>query len=110
MKSHPGDASRPRSGLGLVTSVRARGRGIIVLAGPSSCGKGAVAAAIRRTLHLPAENHISMGEALRELVERAAREPAFRASVGDRYGVYADRGVFDPEVTPAATVQKARIY
>lgn len=102
--------ARPRSGLGLVTSVRARGRGIIVLAGPSSCGKGAVAAALRKTLHLPSENHLSMGEALREIVEKSATDPAFRARVGERYGVFADRGIFDAEVTPVAIVQKARQY
>ncbi|MEO5730979.1 MAG: hypothetical protein ABI134_04825, partial [Byssovorax sp.] len=77
MESHYAAAAvaRPRSGLGLVTSVRARGRGIIVLAGPSSCGKGAVAAALRKTLHLPSENHLSMGEALREIVEKSAADP-----------------------------------
>jgi adenylate kinase family enzyme len=111
MNSHSGGASaRPRSGLGLVTSVRARGRGIIVLAGPSSCGKGAVAAALRKTLHLPPENHLSMGEALREIVEKSAADPAFRATVGERYGVHADRGIFDAEKTPPAIVQKARQY
>lgn len=111
MKSQDSPVSRrPPQGFGLVTTVKARGRGIIVLAGPSSCGKGAVAAELWRTLHLPPENHISMGEALRDLVERAAKDPAFRATVGERYGVYADRGIFDPSATAPAIVQKARLH
>jgi adenylate kinase family enzyme len=100
----------PRASLGLVTSVRARGRGIILLAGPSSCGKGAVALALRRTLHLPPENHVSMGEALREVVDRSAAEPAFREEAGRRFGVHADRGVFDAAQTPPAVAQKAQQY
>jgi adenylate kinase family enzyme len=103
-------AARPHAALGLVTSVRARGRGIIVLAGPSSCGKGAVALALRRTLHLPPENHVSMGEALREIVEQSLALPRFRAAAGERYGVFADRGVFDPAVTSPAVIQKARVH
>ena len=111
MNSHPpAEGAPPRSSLGLVTSVRARGRGIIVLAGPSSCGKGAVAAALRKILHLPSENHLSMGEALREIVEKSATDPAFRATVGERYGVFADRGIFDAEATTPAILQKARQY
>ena len=103
-------AGRLQSSLGLVTSVRAKGRGIVILAGPSSCGKGAVAVALRRVLHLPRENHVSMGDALRVVVERSELEPAFRASTGERFGISAERSIFDPEWNPPALVQKARLY
>ena len=110
MSTQDAAGTRPHTALGLVTSVRARGRGIIVLAGPSSCGKGAVALSLRRTLHLPPENHLSMGEALREIVEQAAADPGFRATAGERFGVFANRGIFDAALTPPAVIQKARVH
>jgi len=100
--------SRPSSALGLGVTVRARGRGIIILSGPSSCGKGAVAKYLRRTLHLPRDLHISMGDALRETITRAREDAAFRASMGERIGIHADRSIYDhPE---PAVVTKARSY
>ncbi len=102
--------ARPHAALGLSTSVRARGRGIIILSGPSSCGKGAIAEALRVTLHLPPENHISMGDALRETVSRARRDKDFLASMGERFGIYPDRQLFDPKVTDHTVVAKATSY
>ena len=96
--------------LGLVTSVRATGRGIIILAGPSSCGKGAVAKELRETLHLPEENHLSMGDALREVITRVDNEPTFRDSLGQQYGVYADRCIYDPTYSDPTLIHKARLY
>ncbi len=100
--------SRPSSALGLVVSVRAKGRGIIILSGPSSCGKGEVAKALRRTLHLPPSHHISMGEALRETINRAREDDAFRANLGEAYGIWPDRCIYDHPDQPVAA--KARTY
>ncbi|MBJ96241.1 MAG: hypothetical protein CMP23_17405 [Rickettsiales bacterium] len=102
--------SRPHVALGLTTSVRARGRGIIILSGPSSCGKGAIAEALRDTLHLPPENHISMGDALRETVRRAREDRVFAASMGDRFDIHPERGLFDAQQTDLQVVTKARGY
>jgi len=96
--------------LGLTTAVRARGRGIIILSGPSSCGKGAIAEALRSTLHLPAANHISMGDALRETVSRARGEESFLAELGERFDIHPDRGAFDDQVTHPSICLKARSY
>lgn len=101
---------RPNAALGLETTVRARGRGIVVLAGPSSCGKGAIAKALRRTLQIPEGNHLSMGEALREIIERARAEPLFRAQLGERYGIYDNLRILEPRETDSATVVKASQY
>ncbi len=100
--------SRPSAALGLSTQVRARGRGIIILSGPSSCGKGAIAAALRRTLHLPVENHISMGDALRNTIERARGDSAFLQAMGHVFGIHPDRAVFGHE--DPTVVLKARSY
>ena len=102
--------SRPSSALGLETRVRARGRGIIILSGPSSCGKGAIAAQLRKTLHLPSENHISMGEALRETITRARDDEGFRADLGEHYGIWPDRSIYDPEYSDEVLIEKARSY
>lgn len=96
--------------LGLVLSVRATGRGIIILAGPSSCGKGGVAKVLQETLHIPEENHLSMGEALREIVARLESEPEFEAALGEQYGVYADRCIYDPAYSSPALIEKAQRY
>ena len=74
LKEHSG---RPSAALGLETTVRARGRGIIVLSGPSSCGKGAIAKSLRKTLQIPEENHLSMGDALREIIDRSRADAGF---------------------------------
>jgi len=102
--------ARPHAALGLATSVRARGRGIIILAGPSSCGKGAIAEALQATLHLPPDNHISMGDALRETVRRARGEKGFLDALGERFGIHPDRLVFDSDVTEPSVTAKARSY
>lgn len=100
--------SRPSSALGLVTTVCARGRGLIILSGPSSCGKGAIAVALRRTLHIPRRNHISMGDALRGTYERARAEPEFLAAMGENFRIYPDRCIFDnPD---EAVARKAHSY
>lgn len=102
--------ARPSSALGLRVNVRAEGTGIIVLAGPSSCGKGAIAGALQSALSVPEENHISMGDALRDVIGRANTDRTFRDSVGDRFGIHADRSVFNGELTDASIVRKALHY
>lgn len=102
--------SKPSSALGLEVSVRARGRGIIILSGPSSCGKGAIADALRRTLHLPAEDHISMGDALRRTIHQARTNQDFTASMGRDYDIWPDRCIYDPVYSDAALLTKARSY
>jgi adenylate kinase family enzyme len=102
--------ARPSSALGLTVNVKAEGTGIIVLAGPSSCGKGAIAEALSTALGVPPENHISMGDALREVIARANTDLSFRASVGDRFGIHSDRSVFNGEVTDASIARKALHY
>ncbi|MEE2829425.1 MAG: nucleoside monophosphate kinase [Myxococcota bacterium] len=102
--------ARPSSALGLETSVRARGRGIIILSGPSSCGKGAIASQLRKTLHLPPENHISMGEALRETIRRAREDDAFLEVLPENFGIFPDRCIYDEEFSDEGLISKAESY
>jgi adenylate kinase family enzyme len=102
--------TRPSSALGLETRVRARGRGIIILSGPSSCGKGAIAAQLRETLHLPPENHISMGDALRETIRRAREDAEFGNLLGEHYDIWPDRCIYDSEFSDDGLIEKANSY
>jgi adenylate kinase family enzyme len=48
-------------------------RGVIILSGPSGCGKGEIGKGLCKTLSLPDSNHISMGSILRDLVTYSKR-------------------------------------
>ena len=97
--------------LGLECTVRARGRGVIVLGGPSSCGKGAIAHELRRILQIPRANHLSMGEALRETITKAREDADFRATMGERFGIWPDRCIFESEPDVGdENVHKAQAY
>lgn len=52
-----------------VDKVSLKGPGVLILTGPSSCGKGQVAHAICELLSVDSKNHLSMGEILRNTVE-----------------------------------------
>ena len=105
----PNRETRVHSALGLSISVKATGRGLILIAGPSSCGKGAISKALLEALQIPAENYVSMGDALRGVIQQAA-DPTFRASMGDRFGIWSDRAVLtDPRVRES-TRTKAATY
>ena len=44
-----------------VERVSLRGPGVLILTGPSSCGKGEVASALSKVMSIPPESHLSMG-------------------------------------------------
>ncbi len=54
-----------------VDKVSLKGPGVLILTGPSSCGKGQVAHAICQLLSVDSKNHLSMGEILRKSVALA---------------------------------------
>ena len=101
---------RASDSLGLSVSVRAAGKGIIVLAGPSSCGKGAIAESLQGALQIPQGNHVSMGDALRAVYSRAREDEGYRAAMGSRFGIHADRSVFNGVLTDPSTARKALSY
>ena len=63
------------SNIGLASLIRVEkvslaGPGVLILTGPSSCGKGQVANAICKLLSVDQKYHLSMGELLRSTVEK----------------------------------------
>jgi adenylate kinase len=84
----------PRS-LIRVERIALRGPGVVILTGPSSCGKGEVAAALCETLSIDPKRHLSMGEILRSTVARAKQEPSFSELLREKYQLSQDSNVFD---------------
>ncbi len=94
----------------IVKSVEVQGRGVILLTGPSSCGKGEIAKALCRFLSIPADKHLSMGSILRTTISRARENDGFRRQLADDYGISDRVGIFDHAHNPARLVQKAEEY
>jgi adenylate kinase family enzyme len=87
-----------------VERVRMRQPGAIILTGPSSCGKGEVAAALCRIMSIRPEAHLSMGEILRSTFTRAASDADYALLLKQRYDISRDNNIFDcvdssPELT-----------
>lgn len=78
-----------------VDKVSLKGPGVLILTGPSSCGKGQVAHAICRLLSLDSKNHLSMGEILRQTVAlaRADQLPHF---IHERLSEHFQKTLADP--------------
>jgi adenylate kinase family enzyme len=69
-----------------------------------------VAEALRKTLHLPPANHVSMGDALRGTIANAREDDDFRARLGPDFGIWPDRCIYDPQFSDEALITKARHY
>ncbi len=78
-----------------VERVSLRGPGVLILTGPSSCGKGEVAAALSRVMSIPQEAHLSMGEILRTTFQRAKNEKSYAKLLADNYKISANSNIFD---------------
>jgi adenylate kinase family enzyme len=85
---------RPQS-LVRVERIALRGPGVIILTGPSSCGKGEVAAALCDMLSIDRGRHLSMGEILRSTVERSKSEAKFAALLEGKYSLSKKVSIFD---------------
>jgi len=51
-----------------------------------------------------------MGDALRETIQRARESEDFRALLGENYGIWPDRSIYDPEYSDEPLIEKARNY
>ncbi|GEM_PF-325308 len=84
----------PRS-LVRVERIALRGPGVVILTGPSSCGKGEVASALCELVSIDARRHLSMGEILRSTIERSKTEESFARLLADRYALSHDSNIFE---------------
>jgi adenylate kinase family enzyme len=90
-----------------VKSVAVEGRGVILLTGPSSCGKGEIAKSISRFLSLPPARHLSMGSILRTTIQRARTELDFRQRLAEEYGISDRIAIDDPKHNDPHLAEKA---
>lgn len=78
-----------------VDRVSMRGAGALILTGPSSCGKGEVAAVLCRVMSIPKEAHLSMGEILRNAFKTAKTDASFAKLLSETYRISAQANIFD---------------
>ncbi len=78
-----------------IEKVRVREPGVIILTGPSSCGKGEVASALCRTLSIRPEAHLSMGEILRSTFRGAKEDASFANLLATKYELSDKTNILD---------------
>ena len=94
----------------VVEKVKVKGRGAIILTGPSSCGKGEVANALRNFLSIPKERHFSMGDILRMTISKAREDDDFRETLSKTYGISDKVSIFEVHEDRATDQLKALKY
>lgn len=93
-----------------VEKVRVEGKGVLLLTGPSGCGKGEIAKALCKFLSIPKERHLSMGDILRKTVIKAKENEDFMKTLGEKYNISNDISVLDLEKNTPEVVQKVKNY
>ncbi|HWK43694.1 MAG TPA: nucleoside monophosphate kinase [Stellaceae bacterium] len=78
----------------VIRDIEIAGSGVIILTGPSSCGKGEIAKAMCELLSIGRDRWLSMGDILRHTYERA-RAPDFVHLLQDRYSISDDAPILD---------------
>lgn len=93
-----------------VERIALQGPGVVILTGPSSCGKGEVAHALCETLSINPERHLSMGGILRNTVERSKTDETYASLLEDKYALSNSVSMFDSIDTTEELSDKVRRY
>jgi len=93
-----------------VEKIALRGPGVVILTGPSSCGKGEVASALCDMLSIDPDRHLSMGVILRSTVERAKSNPAYARLLAEKYSLSQTVSMFDSRDTSDELSDKVSRY
>lgn len=93
-----------------VEKIKVDGSGVILLTGPSGCGKGEIAKALCGFLSIPEKRHLSMGSILRETVNRAKVDEGFKVVLAEKYNISSDVSITDTEKNRPEVVRKAQNY
>ncbi|MEM7259103.1 MAG: nucleoside monophosphate kinase [Pseudomonadota bacterium] len=93
-----------------VERIALQGPGVVILTGPSSCGKGEVAHALCETLSINPERHLSMGGILRNTVERSKTDSTYASLLEDKYSLSNSVSMFDSIDTTDELSDKVRRY
>lgn len=93
-----------------VEKIALRGPGVVILTGPSSCGKGEVAQALCEMLSIDPERHLSMGGILRNTVERSKEDNGYAKLLSEKYSLSHQASMFDSIDTTDDLSEKVRRY
>lgn len=94
----------------IVEKVKVEGNGVILLTGPSSCGKGEVAKSLCKFLSIPENKHLSMGDILRKTIIKAKEDSDFLNQLSSKYLISDKASIFDENVNRIEIVQKAKAH
>lgn len=94
----------------IVQKVQVEGHGVILLTGPSSCGKGEIAKALCKFLSIPEERHLSMGSILRMTIDKARSSEDFKNQLANEYKISDKLSIFDPSHNRPSIIAKAEGY
>lgn len=94
----------------IVETVRVEGHGVILLTGPSSCGKGEIAKALCKFLSIPKERHLSMGDILRRTIIKAKEDASFKNKLSEEYGICYNNSILDVDKNKQETIKKVESY
>jgi len=93
-----------------VEKISLRGPGVVILTGPSSCGKGEVAGVLCELLSIDNKRHLSMGSILRTTVERAKTDSGFANMLAEKYSLSGDISIHDCIDTTVELTEKVHRY
>lgn len=94
----------------IVEKVKVEGNGVILLTGPSSCGKGEIAKSLCKFLSIPESKHLSMGEILRRTIEKAKVDSDFLNQLSSKYLISNKVSIYDENANKMEIVQKAKAH
>jgi adenylate kinase family enzyme len=84
--------------------------GVVILTGPSSCGKGEVAAALCRVMSIAPSDHLSMGEILRCAFQNAKNDQSYAELLARQYQISSESNIFECIDTTDDLSRKVRNY
>ncbi len=93
-----------------IEKISLRGSGVIILTGPSSCGKGEVATALCKTLSISRNRHLSMGDILRNAFQTAKTDADYARLLATKYHISAQANIFDCVDTDDDLTEKVHRY
>ncbi len=93
-----------------VEKVSVEGNGVIILTGPSGCGKGEIAKALCRFLSIPEGRHLSMGGILRKTITRAKDDKEFKNILAEKYNISMNISIMDIQKNKPEVINKAKNY
>ena len=94
----------------VVEKIKLKNRGALILTGPSSCGKGEVAAFLSKALTIPTTHHLSMGAILRYAYHHARQDRDYERMLAERHQISAESDIFACVDTSRKLSAKVRKY